>query len=75
MLTVVVCFLLSMAISDLNQTGNVTIGYEDRLGPVTTTFEPAFDYGLLFSWLFVCLFIYYYADKYHLVAHIRQRLS
>jgi hypothetical protein len=54
---------------------NVTIGTEDRLGPVTTVFEPSFDYALLFSWLFVGLFIYYYADKYNLLSVIRQRFS
>lgn len=60
---------------DLNQTNNVTIGEEDRLGPVTTIFEPSFDYALLFSWLFVGLFLYYYADKYKLFTRIRQRFS
>ncbi|CAF4519816.1 unnamed protein product, partial [Rotaria sp. Silwood2] len=59
----------------LNQTNNVTIEYEDRIGPVTTIFEPSFDYALLFSWLFVGLFIYYYAEKYNLLTIIRQRFS
>ena len=53
----------------------MTIGEEDRLGPVTTIFEPSFDYALLFSWLFVGLFIYYYAEKYNLLSIIRQRVS
>ncbi len=59
---------------DLNETNNITINSEDRLGPVTTIFEPSFDYALFFSWLFVGLFIYYYADKYHLLSKIRQRI-
>ncbi len=53
----------------------MTIGEEDQLGPVTTIFEPSFDYALLFSWLFLGLFVYYYADKYKLLANIRQRFS
>ena len=69
------CFLKYFAVVDLNQTTNITIGLEDRLGPVTTTFEPSFDYALLFSWLFVGLFIYYYADKYNLFSIIHQRFS
>lgn len=64
-----------MKILDLNQTINITINEEDRLGPVTTIFEPSFDYALLFSWLFVGLFIYYYAEKYHLLSNIKQRFS
>ena len=57
---------------DLNQTVNVTVQDEDRRGPVTTEFEAAFDYALLFSWLFVGLFLYYYADKYHLLPRTSQ---
>ena len=53
---------------DLNQTANVTVEEEDRRGPVTTEFEASFDYALLFSWLFVGLFLYYYAEKYHLLS-------
>ncbi|CAM4899589.1 unnamed protein product [Rotaria socialis] len=37
----------------LNKTSNLTIEDDDRLGPVTTLFEPSFDYALLFSWLFI----------------------
>ncbi|CAF0858687.1 unnamed protein product [Rotaria sp. Silwood1] len=59
----------------LNQTNNLTIEDEDRIGPVTTIYEPSFDYALLFSWLFVGLFIYYYAEKYNLLTRIRQRFS
>ncbi|CAF0997340.1 unnamed protein product [Rotaria sordida] len=59
----------------LNQTNNLTIKDEDRLGPVTTIYEPSFDYALLFSWLFIGLFIYYYAEKYNLLTIIRQRFS
>ena len=64
-----------MEILDLNQSTNVTIADEDRLGPVTTIFEPSFDYALLFSWLFVGLFLYYYLDKYQLLSFISQRIS
>jgi hypothetical protein len=59
----------------LNQTNNITIEPEDLLGPVTTIFQPSFDYALLFSWLFVGLFIYYYADKYNFLKSIHQRFS
>ena len=65
----------SIVFLDLNQTTNITIEEEDRKGPVTTIFEPSFDYALLFSWLFVGLFIYYYADKYNLLTTIRQRVA
>jgi hypothetical protein len=53
----------------------VTIEPEDLLGPVTTIFQPSFDYALLFSWLFVGLFIYYYAEKYNFLKSIHQRFS
>ena len=47
---------------------------DDRLGPVTTTFEPSIDYALIFSWLFVGLLFYYYMDKYKLFSFISQRI-
>ena len=66
-------FVRFLFFSDLNQSKNLTIEDDDRQGPVTTVYEASFDYALFFSWLFVGLFIYYYADKYKLFSRFRQR--
>ena len=59
----------------MNRTNNVTIEDMDRIGPVLTVYESSFNYALLFSWLFVILFIYHYTKKYKLLTVLSQRLS